>query len=146
VRPAATALAPRMQMLVRVAAYQARLLPRGSTEAIGLIRERIDACEAAGVEILCCPEAVLGGLADYAESPADLAIDVEGGRLEAVLAPLASDTVTSIVGFTEISGAGRLYSSAAVHRRGAVAGVYRDRKSTRLNSSHTMQSRMPSSA
>jgi predicted amidohydrolase len=94
-------------------------------EAIELIRQRIEACEAEGVEILCCPEAVLGGLADYAESPADFAIDVEGGGLEAVLAPLASDTVTTIVGFTEISGAGRLHNSAAVLHRGAVAGLYR---------------------
>jgi hypothetical protein len=39
-------------------------------EAISLIRERVAWCEAAGVEILCCPEAVLGGLADYAERPA----------------------------------------------------------------------------
>jgi 5-aminopentanamidase len=94
-------------------------------EAIELIRRRIEWCEAEGVEILCCPEAVLGGLADYAESPADLAIDVEGGGLEAVLAPLASDTVTTIVGFTEICGGGRLHNSAAVFHRGAVAGVYR---------------------
>jgi predicted amidohydrolase len=94
-------------------------------EAIELIRQRIEACEAEGVEILCCPEAILGGLADYAESPADFAIDVEGGGLEAVLAPLASDRVTTIVGFTEISGAGRLHNSAAVFHRSAVVGLYR---------------------
>ena len=45
-------------------------------EAISLIAERVKACEAAGVEVLCCPEAVLGGLADYSDCPADLAIDV----------------------------------------------------------------------
>jgi predicted amidohydrolase len=94
-------------------------------EAIGLIRRRIESCEAEGVEILCCPEAILGGLADYAASPADFAIDVEGGGLEAMLAPLASDTVTTIVGFTEISGSGRLHNSAAVFHRGAVVGLYR---------------------
>ncbi|HEX2205488.1 MAG TPA: carbon-nitrogen hydrolase family protein [Longimicrobium sp.] len=76
------------------------------------------------MELLCCPEAVLGGLADHAARPAEIAIDVEGGALEAVLAPLASDRVTAIVGFTEISG-GRLYNAAAVFHRGAVAGVYR---------------------
>jgi predicted amidohydrolase len=109
---------------VKVAAYQAPLLPSGSMEAIGLIRERVAWCEAEGVEILCCPEAVLGGLADYAANPAESAIDVDSGKLEAVLSPLASDTVTTIVGFTETAG-GRLYNSAAVYHRGAVAGVYR---------------------
>lgn len=110
---------------MRVAAYQAPLLPCGSRAAVGLIRERVAWCEAEGVEILCCPEAVLGGLADHAARPAEIALDVEGGQLDAVLAPLASDTVTTIVGFTEISGAGRLYNSAAVFHRGAVIGVYR---------------------
>lgn len=42
------------------------------------------------MEILCCPEAVLGGLADYAADPAGIAIGVEGGELDTVLAPLAS--------------------------------------------------------
>lgn len=94
-------------------------------EALGLIRDRITECEAAGVEILCCPEGILGGLADYAERPAGFALDVEGGRLGAVLAPLASSKVTTIVGFSEISAAGALYNAAAVFHRGAVIGVYR---------------------
>jgi predicted amidohydrolase len=110
---------------VNVAAYQAPLLPSGSMETLGLIRNRIADCEATGVQILCCPEAILGGLADYAEHPADLALDVEGGQLGAVLAPLASGTVTTIVGFSEISAAGALYNAAAVFHRGAVVGVYR---------------------
>jgi predicted amidohydrolase len=109
---------------VKVAAYQAPLFPVGSMRVVELIRSRVAWCEAQAVEILCCPEAILGGLADYAARPADFAIDVAGGQLEAVLSPLASDTVTAIVGFTEIS-AGRLYNSAAVYHRGAVAGVYR---------------------
>jgi predicted amidohydrolase len=110
---------------MRVAAYQAPLLPDGSMDAVERIRERVKWCETEGVEILCCPEAVLGGLADHAKCPGDFAIDAESGQLEAVLAPLASDAVTTIVGFTEISGTGRLYNSAAVFCKGAVAGVYR---------------------
>jgi predicted amidohydrolase len=110
---------------MKVAAYQAPLLPAGSMEAIGRIRERVQWCEAEGVQILCCPEAVLGGLADYVACPAEFAIEVEGGALEAVLSPLASDTVTTIVGFTEISRAGQLYNAAVVYQRGAVAGIYR---------------------
>lgn len=110
---------------MKVAAYQAPLLPCGSMEAVELIRKRIDWCEAEGVEILCCPEAVLGGLADYAARPIDIAINVESGQLSTALTPLASDTVTTILGFTEISGTGQLYNSAAVFHRGAVVGLYR---------------------
>ena len=110
---------------MKVAAYQAPLLPSGSMEALGLIRDRIAECEAAGVEILCCPEGILGGLADYAEHPADFALDVESGQLGAVLAPLASDRVTTIVGFSEISAGGALSNAAAVSHRGALVGVYR---------------------
>lgn len=110
---------------MKVAAYQAPFLTSGSMDALGLIRRRIAWCESEGVTILCCPEAIIGGLADYAARPADFAIDVEGGELGALLAPLASDAVTTILGFTERAGAGRLYNSAAVLHKGAVLGVYR---------------------
>ena len=39
-----------------------------------------------------------------------------------------------------------LQKMAVEVRKGIVTGVHRDRKSTRLNSSHTDSSRMPSSA
>lgn len=110
---------------MKVAAYQAPLSATGSAEIIGLIREQVEWCESEGVEILCCPEGVLGGLADYADSPADIAVDAEGGRLQELLAPLASDAVTAVVGFTELGRGGRLYNSAAVFHKGSVAGVYR---------------------
>src|SRR4030095_2663527 len=77
---------------LKVAAYQAPLLPSGSTNvAVSLIREQVQWCESEGVEILCCPEGVLGGLADYATQPAAFAIDVESGELQTALAPLASN-------------------------------------------------------
>jgi predicted amidohydrolase len=110
---------------VRVAAYQAPLLTAGSMDALDLIAARVAWCEAEGVTILCCPEAILGGLADYSEDPCQFAIDADAGRLDAGLAPLASDTVTTIVGFTELASGGRLYNSAAVFQRGSVAGLYR---------------------
>ena len=110
---------------MKVAAYQAPLRATGSVEITGLIREQVERCEAEGVEILCCPEGVLGGLADYASRPAVVAVDVEAGRLDALLAPLASDRVATILGFTEIARGGRLYNSAAVFHRGSVAGIYR---------------------
>src|SRR5688572_11871247 len=94
-------------------------------DALALIRTRVAWCEAEGVEILCCPEAILGGLADCDKQPARFAIAADAGRLESVLAPLASDTVTTIVGFTELADGDRLYNSAAVFQRGAVVGIYR---------------------
>lgn len=110
---------------MKIAAYQAPLLAAGSMEALALIRERIGWCESAGIEILCCPEGVLGGLADYAPEPAGIALGVESGQLSEILVPLASETVTTILGFTELGRDGRLYNSAAIFHRGAIAGVYR---------------------
>jgi predicted amidohydrolase len=108
---------------VKVAAYQSPLLAVGSMGALERIRERVEWCEAEGVAILCCAEAVLGGLADYCEDPREFAIRADG--LDAILAPLTSDTVTTIVGFTELAEGGVLYNSAAVFERGRVSGLYR---------------------
>ena len=79
-------------------------------EAIGLIAQQVRACEAAGIEFLCCPEGVLGGLADYASRPSEIAIGVQGGQLQQRLAPMASDTATTILGFTEIGDDGQLFN------------------------------------
>ena len=94
-------------------------------EAVRVIGEQVATCERAGVDILCCPEAVLGGLADYATQPQAIALRVDDGSLQRVLAPLASSRVTTIVGFTESGVDGCLYNSAAVFSEGRVAGVYR---------------------
>ena len=112
----------RTRRTLRVAAYQAPLLPIGSMDAFALLRARVDWCEAAGVQILCCPEALLGGLADYCPPPMQFAI--AASQLDHVLAPLASDIVTTIIGFTELAD-DRLYNSAAVFSRGALVGLYR---------------------
>jgi predicted amidohydrolase len=109
---------------MKVAAYQAPLLPSGSKAAIELVREQVKRCESENVAILCCPEATLGGLADYSSQPFDFAINVEKGELTGALSPLVSRTVTSIVGFTEIAGS-RLYNAAAVFQNGCVVGLYR---------------------
>jgi predicted amidohydrolase len=109
---------------MKVAAYQAPLGAIHSMEVLGLIREQVEWCEANDVEILCCPEGVLGGLADSVRDPSEIAIDVASGQLSALLSPLASDRVTTILGFTEIDR-GRLYNAAAVFHQGAVAGIYR---------------------
>jgi predicted amidohydrolase len=128
---------------MRVAAYQAPLLPGGSMEALQLIRDRVKWCEREGVDILCCPEAVLGGLADDAERPVDIAIDVESGQLETLLAPLASKSVTVIVGFTETVGAGKLYNIAAVFHDGRVVGICRKRHPAIRKSVYSAGERSP---
>ena len=102
---------------MKVAAYQAPLLAAGSMGALELIRARVRACEAEGVEILCCPEAIRGGLADQIDDPARFAIRIRTGQLDAVLAPLASDVTTTIIGFTELGEDGFLYNAAAVFHR-----------------------------
>jgi predicted amidohydrolase len=95
------------------------------------------------VAILCCPEAILGGLADNAADPHELAIDAHGDRLVRSLAPLASDTVTTIVGFTEVAGTGRLYNTAAVFHRGLVIGLYRKRHPAINRSIYAAGDRLP---
>lgn len=128
---------------MKVAAYQAPLLPAGSMEALGLIRDRVKWCETEGVDILCCPEAVLGGLADDAQCPVDIAIDVESGQLGELLAPLASKSVTAIVGFTETAGTGKLYNAAAVFHDGRVVGIYRKRHPAIRRSVYSAGDRSP---
>jgi predicted amidohydrolase len=110
---------------VKVAAYQAPYLPFGSMAAIGPIRERLDECEAAGVALLCCPEAVLGGLAheSVGQSPHEVAMDL--GELAQVVAPLLDTPVTVVVGFTERDPSGDVHNSAAVLAGGRVTAVYR---------------------
>src|SRR2546429_4453871 len=110
--------------MMKVAAYQTPLLPSGSAEVIDLIAVQVRACEAIDVEFLCCPEGVLGGLADYASRPYEIAINAREGQLQQALEPIASETVTTILGFTEIDD-GRLFNSAAVVCKGVVTGLYR---------------------
>src|SRR5215471_12912833 len=110
---------------MKVAAYQTPLLAEGSMDAIELMQQRVHECEANGISVLCCPEAILGGLADFSDNPGRFAIRTDYGQLASVLAPLASDRVTSIVGFTELGPDGALYNAAVVFERGGVAGLYR---------------------
>ena len=87
------------------------------------MRRQIRRCETEGIGILCCPEAILGGLADNHPNPSELALSTD--MLRHALLPLASDSVTSIVGFSELERDGRIYNSAAIFHRGEIAGLYR---------------------
>ncbi len=112
---------------MKVAAYQAPYLPFGSLDAVALIRAQLTACETAGVEILCCPEAVIGGLAHESagQSPGDVALTVATGELAATVAPLLDSPITTIVGFTERDPTGNLFNSAAVLDDGRITAVHR---------------------
>lgn len=110
---------------MKVAAYQAPLSACADAQVLSLVRKQVDRCEALCVSILCCPEALLGGLADYADTPDRIAIETGTDRLARMLEPLASDRVTTIIGFTERGRDGSLYNAAAVFARGAVVGIYR---------------------
>lgn len=110
---------------MKVAAFQAAI-PAGSLSGmVEDIGRQVRACEDQGISILCCPEAILGGLADQAADPKTFAI--ASNRLGAVLSPLGSETVTSLVGFTELGFDDQLYNSIAVFQGGRVAGIYRKR-------------------
>ena len=111
--------------MVKVAAYQAPFVEGSLKESIALIAEQVRSCESAGVEILCCPEGILGGLADYAARPSDIAI--ESQQLQRMLAPLASSSVATILGFTELGHDGHLFNTAALVYQGVVNGLYRKR-------------------
>jgi predicted amidohydrolase len=112
---------------MKVAAYQAPLLPPGDLlRPIPLIREQIRRCEANGVRILCCPEGILGGLADYAPEPTAIALDPQRGDFESTMAQFASSSVAVIIGFTEIDSAtGTLFNAAALWDRDSLVGIYR---------------------
>lgn len=127
--------------MVKVAAYQAPLPLAGAGDAVDAVAAQVRRCEAAGVRVLCCPEAVLGGLADQHPAPARMALDADG--LAGVLAPLASDVVTTIVGFTERAADGRWFNAAAVFHRGAVLGIYRKLHPARRRSVYAAGAEVP---
>jgi predicted amidohydrolase len=110
---------------MKVAAWQAPLLGSSAEDVLALIRRRVDDCEAERVAILCCPEAVVGGLADYAPDAFGRAVPTSD--ILSFLAPVANARLTTIVGFTERSSDGWLYNSAAVVGHGRLSGVYRKR-------------------
>src|SRR5262249_915767 len=66
-----------------------------------------------------------------------------GDRLAEVLAPLASRTVTTIVGFTEHAAGGRLFNSAAGFRDGGVVGIYRKHRPAINRSVYRRGDRIP---
>jgi 5-aminopentanamidase len=109
--------------VVKIAAWQMPIRATAASEALAALSVQLRRCETAGVSVLCCPEAAVGGLADYFQDPDAAAI--ETADVDATFAPIASATVTTIVGFTERGRDGHVYNAAAVVRRGSVSGIYR---------------------
>ena len=112
---------------MRVAAYQAPFLPFGSPDGIALVTEQLAACAELGVDLLCCPEGVIGGVAleGDGQDPNDVALGVADGQLADVIAPWRGSKVAVVAGFTERDPHGRLFASAAVVGPDGLAGVYR---------------------
>lgn len=87
----------------------------------------LDQAQADGVAIVCCPEALIGELANETngDTPRTVALSVADGELEAAIAPLFGWAMTIVVGFTERCADGKLYNAAAVVSGSAISGVYR---------------------
>lgn len=101
---------------MRVAAYQAPYRPYPSGRGAELVVPRLERARAEGVELLCCPEALIGELANESDgdSPTTVALSVSDGELDEAIAPLLGWGMTIVIGFTERSESGAIYNAAAV--------------------------------
>ena len=64
---------------MKVAAYQAPLPATSPTAAVRLIAQQVAWCEANGIEVLCCPEGIIGGF-----RVTDVKIDFYDGKMHPV--------------------------------------------------------------
>ncbi len=112
---------------MRVAAYQAPYRDYPAADGAELVAARLLGLRDRGVDVLCCPEALIGELANESDgdSPASVSLCVSKGELADALAPLFGSGMTIVVGFTERAGDGSPYNAAAVVADDRIAGVYR---------------------
>jgi 5-aminopentanamidase len=112
---------------MRVAAYQAPYRPYPAPGGAELVLDFLDRARAEGVDLVCCPEALIGELANESDgdSPSTAALSVADGELDEAIAPLLGWGMTIVVGFTEKAVDGRLHNSAVVISDTAISGVYR---------------------
>ena len=112
---------------MRVAAYQAPYRPFPAQGGAELVAAYLDRAQAEGVEIVCCPEALIGELANESDgdTPATVALSIVDDELDAALAPLMGWDMTIVVGFTERGADGQLHNAAAVISDSTVCGIYR---------------------
>jgi predicted amidohydrolase len=110
---------------MKVAAYQAPFLPFGSFDGVALVAEQVRACAALGIDLLCCPEGIVGGhaLESDGQDPNDVALS--RAELATIVDPWLGVGVTTVAGFTERDEHGRLFSAAAIVGPDGLTGVYR---------------------
>lgn len=112
---------------MRVAAYQAPYREFPALAGAELLVPYLERARADGVELVCCPEALIGELANESDgdSPNAVALSAENGELNDAIAPLLGWGMTIVVGFTERGRNGDLRNAAVVIADTAVAGIYR---------------------
>jgi predicted amidohydrolase len=112
---------------MRVAAFQAPYRDYPAAGGAELVVPHLDRARAEGVELLCCPEALIGELANESDgdSPSAVALSVADGELDDAVAPLLGWGMTIVVGFTERESNGDLHNSAVVINDTVIAGIYR---------------------
>ena len=112
---------------MRVAAYQAPYRPYPASGGVELVLAFLEQAQADGAELMCCPEALIGELANETDgdSPSTVALSVADGELEAAIAPLFGSGMTIVIGFTERGTEGQLHNAAAVISDSTISGIYR---------------------
>jgi 5-aminopentanamidase len=112
---------------MRVAAYQAPYRAFPAPARTDLVADHLVDLRGQGVDLLCCPEAVVGELANESDGddPGVVALSVSEGELDEACKPLFGFGMTIVVGFTERDADGSIYNSAAVIYDDTVTGIYR---------------------
>ncbi len=128
---------------MNVASFQGPIFVDNARDAVHILRRQLTRCEAENVEMLCTPEAFVGGLADDATEPPLFAIRITNDLCPDELESLADSAVTSIVGFTELGHGVTIYNSAAVLGQGRLHGVYRKVFPAQHRSSYAAGSELP---
>ena len=114
---------------MRVAAYQAPYRPYPADGDAELVVPFLHRAEAEGVDLVCCPEAFVGELANESDgdAPAAVALSVEDAQLHETIAPLFGWRMTIVLGFTQRTREGDFHNAAAVIVDGAIVGIYHKR-------------------
>jgi predicted amidohydrolase len=112
---------------MRVAAYQAPYREYPALGGAEFVVPYLERARADGVELVCCPEALTGELANESDgdTPQAVALSIGDGELDKAIAPLLGWGMTIVVGFTERGSNGDVHNAAVVAADNAVAGIYR---------------------
>ena len=112
---------------MRVAVFQAPYRDYPARGGAELVVPYLEHAQAEGVELVCCPEALIGELANESDgdTPEAVALSVEDGEVDEAIAPLLGWGMTIVVGFTERGCDGQVHNAAAVIADTKVAGISR---------------------